>query len=70
MKRKLVDIKALSEQVRAAYAEIAPAVWIDEGMEAKRQRAQRILGERWLLHPTHAPRKGNYDGWPTMVGAK
>ena len=75
MKRKLVDVKDLSAQLRAAYEQKEktekedkqyPRVWEHDGLEAQRQRALRLLGDRWLLHPTHSPAKGNYDGWPRV----
>jgi hypothetical protein len=31
-----------------------------ETMEQKRQAAIAWLGERWVLHPANAPRKGRY----------
>ncbi len=30
----------------------------DTDLESKRQAAIAWLGERWLLHPIHAPKKG------------
>ena len=74
MKRKLVDVKELSAQMRAAYEQKEktekekehPRVWENDGLEAQRQRALRLLGDRWLLSPTHSPIKGNYDGWPRV----
>jgi len=42
----------------------APPVWGVEDLDEKRQRALKILGDRWVLHPNNAPKKGNYDGWP------
>lgn len=33
-------------------------------LEAQRQRSLARLGERWLLHPIHSPKKGDYNGWP------
>jgi hypothetical protein len=41
-----------------------PPVWVDKRMETKRLRAIMLLGERWLLHPKHSPKKGDYNGWP------
>jgi hypothetical protein len=41
-----------------------PPVWGVEDLDEKRQRALKILGDRWVLHPNNAPKKGNYDGWP------
>lgn len=41
-----------------------PPVWADKVMETKRLRAIMLLGNRWLLHPSNAPAKGNYSGWP------
>lgn len=70
MKRKLVDVTELSAQLRERLKEktekIFPRVWEDDGLEAQRQRALKILGDRWLLHPKHSPTKGNYDGWPRI----
>lgn len=39
-------------------------VWGVEDLDIKRANALKVLGNRWLLHPKHAPKKGNYDGWP------
>jgi hypothetical protein len=63
--RKLTDIRAfLLRKEQPAPT----AVWGVEDLDRKRARALEILGERWLLHPIHAPLKGDYDGWP-MKGA-
>jgi hypothetical protein len=35
----------------------------DRGAEAKLQAAIQWLGERWLLHPNNAPKKGKYNQW-------
>lgn len=39
----------------------------DNSIEAQRKRAIEALGERWVLHPSHAPRKGVYN---EFTGAK
>ncbi|MBB5508107.1 hypothetical protein [Paraburkholderia atlantica] len=39
----------------------------DNSPDAKRKRAIEALGERWVLHPSHAPRKGVYN---PMTGAR
>jgi hypothetical protein len=44
-----------------------PSVWADKRMETKRLRALMLLGNRWLLHPSNAPKKGDYTGWPTSL---
>lgn len=62
--KKLTDIRAF---LLRKEQEPAP-VWADEEMETKRQRALSLLGDRWLLHSTHSPVKGNYDGWPLKGG--
>ena len=58
----------IANAVRAKHEERAkiPTYFLDHALEAKRRRALEILGDRWLLHPSHAPVKGNYDGWPKM----
>ena len=39
-----------------------------ETMETKRQAAIAWLGERWLLHPANAPKRGRYSyGQPKRV---
>lgn len=41
-----------------------------EDMETKRQAAIAWLGERWLLHPANAPKRGRYSyGQPKRVRA-
>jgi len=41
-----------------------PPVWGVEDLDVKRAAALKILGNRWLLHPKHAPIKADYNGWP------
>jgi hypothetical protein len=33
----------------------------DNTIEARRQRAIEALGERWVCHPSKAPKKGVYN---------
>jgi hypothetical protein len=33
----------------------------DNSIEAQRKRAIEALGVRWVLHPSHAPRRGVYN---------
>ena len=33
-------------------------------LEAQRLQSITRLGTRWLLHPIHSPKKGDYNGWP------
>ena len=47
-----------------------PPVWGVEDLDIKRAQALKVLGDKWLLHPKHAPRKGNYDGWPIKGGVR
>ena len=56
----------IANAVRAKAEEAAkiPTYFLDHALEAKRRRALEILGDRWLLHPSHAPLKGDYNGWP------
>lgn len=56
--KKLTDIRQF------LLRKEAPPVWGVEDLDVKRQRALRILGDRWLLHPKHSPKKGDYNGWP------
>lgn len=44
-----------------APAPVVSPVGLPGSLEKKRQRAIAMLGERWLLHPVHAPRKGTYN---------
>jgi hypothetical protein len=63
---KLTDIRAFL--LRKEQPAPTP-VWGVEDLDRKRARALEILGERWLLHPKHAPLKGDYTGWPVTKGA-
>jgi hypothetical protein len=56
----------IANEVRAKAEQRAkiPTYFLDRRLEAKRRRALEILGDRWLLHPSHAPLKGDYNGWP------
>jgi hypothetical protein len=56
--KKLTDIRQF------LLKKAAPPVWGVEDLDEKRQRALGILGDRWLLHPKHSPKKGDYNGWP------
>ena len=56
--RKLTDI------TQFLIRKETPPVWGVEDLDAKRANAIRILGNKWLLHPKHAPIKGDYNGWP------
>lgn len=38
----------------------------DNSPEAKRKRAIEALGERWVCHPKHAPKRARYN---PMTGA-
>lgn len=42
-----------------------PDPLLPEDLESKRQASVAWLGERWLLHPANAPKRGDYsyDGW-------
>jgi hypothetical protein len=62
--RKLVDVKQF------LIRKETPPVWGVEDLDIKRAQALKVLGDKWLLHPKHAPRKGNYDGWPVRGGAR
>ena len=55
---KLTDIRQFLLRKEAS------PVWGVEDLDEKRQRALKILGDRWLLHPKHSPKKGDYNGWP------
>ena len=61
--KKLTDIRAF------LIRKETPPVWGVEDLDAKRAEAMKLLGERWLLHPIHAPLKGDYTGWPATKGA-
>tara|TARA_R110000822_G_scaffold52773_5_gene136540 strand:- start:2096 stop:2284 length:189 start_codon:yes stop_codon:yes gene_type:complete len=56
--RKLVDVKQF------LIRKEIPPVWGVEELDAKRADAIKLLGNKWLLHPKHAPIKGDYNGWP------
>ena len=45
-------------------------VWGVEDLDIKRAQALKILGDKWLLHPKHAPIKADYSGWPVRGGAR
>lgn len=34
-----------------------------QDLERRAKEAIKELGERWLLHPKHAPAKGQYNQW-------
>jgi hypothetical protein len=57
-----------ADAVRKSYAAKAvmpvPEFFTSIEMDKRRLRALEVLGDRWLLHPKHSPKKGNYDGWP------
>ena len=55
---KLVDVKQFLIRKKT------PPVWGVEELDDKRNAALKILGERWLLHPKHSSKKGDYNGWP------
>lgn len=38
-------------------------VWGVSYLDKKLDTAKKFLGERWLLHPVHSPKKGDYDPW-------
>lgn len=38
-------------------------------LEKKLDRAISQLGERWLLHPAHSPKKGVYNQWGKLEEA-
>lgn len=52
------------EQRKAAIREMIDAA--DNSIEAQRKRAIEALGERWVCHPKHAPRRARYN---PMTGA-
>lgn len=56
----------IANEVRAKAEQRAKiqTYFLDRALEAKRRRALEILGDRWLLHLSHAPLKGDYNGWP------
>lgn len=56
--KKLTDIRQFLIRKESAI------VWGVEDLDAKRASALKILGDRWLLHPKHAPIKADYNGWP------
>jgi len=47
-----------------------PPVWGVEDLDIKRAQALKVLGDKWLLHPKHAPIKADYSGWPVRGGAR
>ena len=47
---KLTDIRQFLLRKEAS------PVWGVEDLDEKRQRALKILGDRWLLHPKHSPK--------------
>ena len=54
--------------LRAAETEEASPVGLPPSLERQRLACIERLGSRWILHKSHAPKKGNYDGWPKPIG--
>lgn len=52
-------IDAFTEQRKEMLRQMSEAA--DNSPEAKRKRAIEALGERWVCHPSNAPRKGHYN---------
>jgi hypothetical protein len=67
--KKLTDIRAFLLRKEPEQPPAPTPVWGVEDLDRKRARALEVLGERWLLHPIHAPLKGDYAGWPVTKGA-
>jgi hypothetical protein len=70
MTAEILSIERMNDFANAVRAKAEqrakiPTYFLDHALEAKRRRALEILGDRWLLHPSHAPLKGDYNGWPT-----
>lgn len=36
-------------------------------LERQRKNSIRNLGEKWLLHPCHAPRRGHYNNQGMLI---
>jgi hypothetical protein len=43
---------------------------VSDTMEDKLREAILKLGERWLLHPAHSPKKGRYNQWGRLEEQK
>jgi len=39
-------------------------------LEKKLDHAISMLGEKWLLHPAHSPKKGVYNQWGKLEELK
>jgi hypothetical protein len=42
---------------------VPKSVWGDLDLDTKLEAALKYLGDKWLLHPKHSPKKGDYDPW-------
>lgn len=49
------------EQREAENAEQPSPVGLPPTLERQRKKMIEHLGTKWLLHPTHAPKKGHYN---------
>lgn len=62
MKEK-IDFSVYLSEAQTKLRIVADPVWGVPDLDQKREAALITLGERWLLHPSHSPKKGNYDPW-------
>lgn len=53
---------AMGDQINSLSALPTP-VWGVLDLDKKLEAAKKTLGERWLLHPKHSPKKSDYDPW-------
>lgn len=67
--RKAADHADHADTVVEAGAGIEPGaqvlpspVGLPPNLERQRLASIKRLGERWLLHPAHSPRKASYNG--------
>ena len=52
-----------AEEQTPSLSALPTPVWGVLELDKKLEEAKKILGERWLLHPKHSLKKGNYDPW-------
>lgn len=42
-------------------------VGLPPSLERQRKKSIQNLGEKWLLHPCHAPRRGHYNNMGMLI---
>lgn len=62
MKEK-IDFSIYLSEAQTKLCVVPTPVWGVPDLDMKREAALITLGDRWLLHPKHSPKKGDYDPW-------